>query len=198
LCFFSREKKISAWYKQAHLKEPFSLLPRAKISPLYLPQSHFNFKMKKLFLLAFLFVQLIISGQTSSSSLQVKHFNKDKSNLAIQGYDPVNYFLGSAKPGSSAYVYTYEGITYRFVSLKNKQLFEASPSKFEPMYGGWCAYAIGANGEKVEVDPETFKILNGKLYLFYDAYFNNTRSKWNKDEKNLNKKADEHWRRIFN
>ncbi|CAN5522902.1 hypothetical protein BH10BAC1_BH10BAC1_15570 [soil metagenome] len=56
---------------------------------------------------------------------------------------------------------------------------------------------MGATGEKVEVDPETFKIVNGKLYLFYNSYFNNTLSKWNKDEKNLNKTADVNWAKIY-
>ena len=51
-------------------------------------------------------------------------------------------------------------------------------------------------GEKVEVDPKTFKVVNGKLFLFYNAFFNNTLPKWNKDEKSLNKKADENWIKI--
>jgi hypothetical protein len=57
---------------------------------------------------------------------------------------------------------------------------------------------MGAKGEKVEVDPETFKIVNGKLFLFYNAYFNNTLKSWNKDEANLNRKADANWKKIIN
>jgi YHS domain-containing protein len=113
--------------------------------------------------------------------------------LAVQGYDVVDYFLGTAKEGKKDYSYTCKGIVYRFSSQKNLEVFKSAPSKFEPMYGGWCAYAMGATGEKVEVDPETFKIVNGKLYLFYNAYFNNTLLKWNKDEKNLNVKATTNW-----
>ena len=52
--------------------------------------------------------------------------------------------------------------------------------------------------EKVEIDPETFKVLDGKLYLFYNAYFNNTLPKWNKDETNLKAKADKNWKSITN
>ena len=139
---------------------------------------------------------MIAQNLTTEVNLRVKHFNSDKSGITIQGYDPVNYFLGNAKVGSSSYSYKYNGVTYRFVSEKNMELFKVSPSKFEPMYGGWCAYAMGATGEKVEVDPETFKVANGKLYLFYNAFFNNTLPKWNKDEKNLNRKADENWIKI--
>jgi hypothetical protein len=57
---------------------------------------------------------------------------------------------------------------------------------------------MGAKGENVEVDPETFKIVNGKLFLFYNAYFNNTLKSWNKDEANLNRKADANWKKIIN
>ena len=62
---------------------------------------------------------------------------------------------------------------------------------------GWCAYAMGAKGEKVEVDPETFKIVDGKLYLFYNKFFNNTLESWNKDEARLRSNADKNWSKII-
>jgi YHS domain-containing protein len=154
--------------------------------------------MKKLPIILALGLQQFIPAQTSATeiNLRVKHFNIDKTALAIQGYDPVNYFLGSAKMGSNKYIYKFNGINYHFVSEKNLELFKSSPAKFEPMYGGWCAYAMGASGEKVEIDPSTFKIVDGKLYLFYNAVFNNTLTKWNKDEKRLNTQANENWVKI--
>jgi YHS domain-containing protein len=153
--------------------------------------------MKKVNLLFFLLLQTLIFAQGPSNNSRSKSFNLDHTGLAIQGYDPVSYFAGSAKKGSPNFSLKHNGVIYRFISAKNLELFKATPSKYEPMYGGWCAYAMGATGEKVEVDPETFKILNGKLYLFYNAFFNNTLPKWNKDEKNLMKKADENWMIIF-
>ena len=63
--------------------------------------------------------------------------------------------------------------------------FASNPAKYEPQYGGWCAYAMGHDGSKVEVDPETFKIINGKLFLFYNRFFNNTLKTWNQDESKL-------------
>ena len=75
--------------------------------------------------------------------------------------------------------------------------FLKNPKNYEPQYGGWCAYAMGSNGEKVEVDPETYKILDGKLYVFYNAYFNNTLKSWNKDEAKLKKQADKNWQKII-
>ena len=55
-----------------------------------------------------------------------------------------------------------------------KEVFLKNPTNFEPEYGGWCAYAMGDSGEKVTINPETFKIINGKLYLFYNAFLTNT------------------------
>lgn len=123
-----------------------------------------------------------------------KQFNIDKTGLAIQGYDPVSYFTGN-KPleGKREIAIVYDGITYRFATAQNKEQFRANPARYEPQYGGWCAYAMGAKGEKVEVDPETFKIIEGKLFLFYNKLFNNTLKSWNKDETHLKTNADQSW-----
>jgi hypothetical protein len=56
---------------------------------------------------------------------------------------------------------------------------------------------MGNDGTKVEVDPETFKILNGKLYVFYNKFFTNTLKSWNKDEVRLHKNADDNWMKLF-
>ncbi len=86
---------------------------------------------------------------------------------------------------------------YYFSSASNRDLFKSQPDKYEPQYGGWCAYAMGSSGEKVEVDPETFRILEGKLYLFYNKFFNNTLNSWLKDEKKFKSQADANWFKIY-
>lgn len=114
--------------------------------------------------------------------------------VAIQGYDPVAYFKqGKAVEGKKEITHKHEGVTYYFSSASNKEQFVKDPSAYEPQYGGWCAYAMGATGEKVEIDPATFKVMDGKLYLFYNSLFNNTLPKWNKDEVSLKPKADKNW-----
>ncbi|HLO80159.1 MAG TPA: YHS domain-containing (seleno)protein [Chitinophagaceae bacterium] len=146
------------------------------------------------FLLLFIILQLSASAQPDKRK---KDFNLSASSLAIEGYDPVAYFTQSrAVKGNAANALVYEGVTYHFADAKNKEAFRAAPSRYEPQYGGWCAYAMGKNGEKVEVDPETFKILDGKLYLFYNKYFNNTLKSWNKDENGLRYKADQNWQKL--
>lgn len=135
-------------------------------------------------------------AQTADS--RRKEFNLEGSGLAIQGYDPVAYFTtGKAIEGKDDVTIMHEGVKYRFSSQHHKELFKADPAKYEPQYGGWCAYAMGASGDKVEIDPETFKIVDGKLYLFYNKYFNNTLKSWNKDESRLNTSADQNWQKIL-
>ncbi len=133
----------------------------------------------------------------AQTALRAKEFNLEKG-LAIQGYDPVAYFLqNKAIKGNKQFAVLAEGVTYYFSSAANKDQFVKDYKKYEPQYGGWCAYAMGATNEKVEIDPGTFKILNGKLYLFYHSWVNNTLNKWNKDEASLKAKADKNWMGIF-
>jgi YHS domain-containing protein len=121
-------------------------------------------------------------------------FNIDKNAVAVSGYDVVAYFNQSqAVKGDKQFAVNAEGLLYYFSKQANKELFLKDYKKYEPQYGGWCAYAMGASGEKVEIDPETFKIVNSKLYLFYHSWVNNTLTKWNKDETNLKAKADNNW-----
>jgi YHS domain-containing protein len=138
-------------------------------------------------------------GQTANNeiALRKKHFNVENPTLAIQGYDAVSYFSNKPLKGNSKYGYNYKGITYIFSSSKNLETFKLNPEKYEPAYGGWCAYAMGAKGEKVEIDAENYLLLNGKVYLFYKNIFSNTKDDWKKDEKNLNKKADLNWITIY-
>lgn len=131
-----------------------------------------------------------------SPELRKKQYNLETSGLAIQGYDPVAYFVRHAAiAGKKDITADYNGVTYRFATTEDKNTFLAAPDKYEPQYGGWCAYAMGAKGEKVSIDPETFKIIDGKLYLFYNSFFNNTLKDWNKDEPHLKTNADLSWKK---
>lgn len=151
--------------------------------------------MKQLSLI--LIVLFSLSGFSQKENKRLSQFNLEK-NSAIQGYDPVAYFKqAKAIKGKKEIKVTHEGVVYFFSSVANKDLFVKSPTKFEPQYGGWCAYAMGNANEKVAINPETFKIVNGKLYLFYNAYFNNTLKSWNKEESVLMTKADANWIKIL-
>lgn len=139
---------------------------------------------------------LSISAQTSANQRK-KQFNIENG-IAIQGYDPVAYFKsGKAVKGSKTFAVNADGIIYYCSSAANKALLLKNYKAYEPQYGGWCAYAMGAKGLKVNVNPETFKIVDGKLYLFYNAYFNNTLDSWNQAEDQLKKAADLNWQKFI-
>ncbi len=151
--------------------------------------------MKKFSLLLFILVSFNLLAQDAvNPALRQKHFLVEKG-VAISGYDPVSYFSG--KPQKGKISYNQAGITYKFASAANLETFKKNPAKYEPAYGGWCAYAMGAKGEKVEVDPENYKIVNGSLNLFYKSFFSNTLDEWNKDETKLKKQADANWSKLY-
>jgi len=153
--------------------------------------------MKKILTYSILFLGLVLCSFSQNDQLRKLNFNIDKQGIAIKGYDPVSYIdKGKAMEGNSKWSFNYKGIVYYFSSERNRDLFKGNPIKYEPEYGGWCAYAMGNTGEKVEIDPKTFKIINGKTYLFYNFYFTNTLKSWNKDEAGLKTKADANWKKI--
>ena len=145
-----------------------------------------------------LFLSANSFAQADVIAFRQEQFNLSKNKVALEGYDAVAYFTESkAKKGKAEFAVYDQGITYYFNSVANKELFKKNPAQYEPQYGGWCAYAMGNDGTKVEVDPETFKILNGKLYVFYNKFFTNTLKSWNKDEVRLHKNADDNWMKLF-
>jgi peroxiredoxin Q/BCP len=131
-----------------------------------------------------------------TANAAVKDYNVPADKLALSGYDPVPYFTqNKAVKGSPELGSTYRGVTYRFASEENRALFAENPEKHLPTYGGWCATAM-AKGKKVEIDPENFKVSNGRLFLFYNGIFANARNDWDKDEAVQMKKADANWKRL--
>jgi YHS domain-containing protein len=153
--------------------------------------------MKSLFLvLGSLLLCTVLYAQHPEAQSRQKNFNTSSKNLALEGYDPVSYFTGKAQKGNAKYQHTWEGITYFFASQGNLDSFLKNPEKYEPAYGGWCAYAMGAKGEKVSVSPTNYKITEGRLFLFYKNAFYNTLSDWNKDERQLTRKADQYWAKV--
>ncbi len=146
------------------------------------------------------FTSSALAQATMQATREVSKWNLKKSNkLAIQGYDPVAYFPeGGGKPtkGSDSITADYEGATYRFATTAHRDAFLADPSKYEPAHGGWCSWAI-KDGEKVDIDPNNFIVQDGRLFLFYDGVWGNTRSKWVKmDHAEQAAKADAQWKKL--
>ena len=114
----------------------------------------------------------------------------DKDKVANGGYDLVAYFTDNAAvKGSKEFTHELNGVKYQFASADHKTLFQINPDKYLPVCDGYCAWGVAEKGKKVPVNPETFKIVNGKLHLFFNGKFNggpfNTLPEWNKNEQAL-------------
>ncbi len=121
----------------------------------------------------------------------------DKKGIAIGGYDLVAYFeSGKAIKGNQQIKAQLNNVAYYFSSEATKKLFEASPEKYLPQYEGYCALAV-SYGKKISIDPNTFKVANGKLYLFFNGSTSrgkiNSLETWNNNEDRLIKKAEQLW-----
>src|SRR5690242_1662987 len=91
----------------------------------------------------------------SEDAARRRNFNTDN-DLALKGFDPISYFKGSPVKGNMKIGHDYKGITYYFANEDNREEFKKSPAKYEPAYGGWCAYTVASTGERVKVNPTTF------------------------------------------
>jgi hypothetical protein len=112
--------------------------------------------------LVFSMVHAGVPGSTSA-------LNVDEHGVALRGYDPVAYFL-SGKPtrGVETISASYGGARYLFATEADKKRFVKNPQKYIPQFGGFCSVGT-ANGQKVDTDPMTGEVVNGKLYLNYNA-----------------------------
>lgn len=128
----------------------------------------------------------------TTTSLQAQDINERKG-IALEGYDLVSYFEGNAEKGDKTHAASYMGVTYHFTTAEHLATFKNDPERYLPEYGGYCAYAIAVTGDKVSVNPKTYEIRDDKLYLFYNAWGNNTLKKWLKDPENLRQQADANW-----
>ena len=125
------------------------------------------------------------------SSLVAKTLvNVDRNGIGINGYDPVAYFTDAkAVKGNPAISSSTDGVIYYFDSPEHKASFDANPAKYEPQFGGYCAYGLSRNS-LVEIDPTAFQIVNGRLLLQYSK---GILEKFNKDAVANLQKADQNW-----
>ena len=112
--------------------------------------------------------------------------------VGVQGYDLVSYHVGAPVKGDGGIVSVHDGVTYVFSSAENKKTFEASPAKYLPAYGGYCAYGV-SKGKKFIGDPNVWKVVDGKLYLNLNK---KVQGIWEKDVPGNITEADGKWTSI--
>ena len=137
------------------------------------------------------FAALLLAGTAALAAPPVNTlkagFFGGRSDTAILGYDPVAYFTdGKPAKGQDAYATDWMGATWKFASKAHLDLFKAAPEKYAPQYGGYCAYGVSQD-HLVSIEPDKFKVLDGKLYLNYDA---DVQATWLKDPAGYIRQAD--------
>lgn len=136
-----------------------------------------------------------------ANSVNAQNVNTDENKLANKGYDVVNYFTtNTAQKGSIEFSTTNNSATYYFVNAENLKTFKANPSKYLPQFDGYCSFAVAKMNKKVPVNPETFRIDDGKLYLFYNDFFEgkpfNTIVPWLNNEATMQEMAETNWKTL--
>jgi hypothetical protein len=116
--------------------------------------------------------------------------NKDAQGLAIRGYDAVAYaIVGAALKGSPRIQYRYNDATWQFASVEHRDRFARGPQNYAPQFGGYCAWAV-SRGYTADADPESWKIVDGKLYLLYSK---SVQRRWEQDIPGNIARAQANW-----
>jgi YHS domain-containing protein len=140
--------------------------------------------MKRFLVAVVLFTAL--SGIAAAKELH----NLTRDGVAIQGYDPVAFFTDNRPvKGSAQFQSQYDGAKYYFASAEHKAAFDKEPGKYEPQFGGYCAYGA-SQGHPAPVKIEAWQIVNGRLLMQYDL---DIKDKFNKDQQGNLRKADQNW-----
>lgn len=135
---------------------------------------------------------LALSAPTTAEDLVNTGYFGD---VAIKGYDPVAYFTeNKALEGSPQYSYRWLGANWQFASAENRELFIREPTRYAPQYGGYCADGVSFGTVTTNIDPQAWRIIEGKLFLSYDP------GAAEGFEKNPNKLVDskKHWSEVEN
>lgn len=121
--------------------------------------------------------------------------NAEKSGVGLKGYDPVSYFVSSAPvEGDPTITAVHDSTLYAFANETNRDAFVVDPERYLPAYGGFCALAMSF-GKKVDIDPNAWKIVDGKLYVQANS---RAAELWQKDISGNISKADGTWPAVMN
>jgi len=145
--------------------------------------------------LTFAVATLFAVGSFAGTASAKDEIYTDWAGHAIKGYDPVAYFTeGKPVEGKSEFETEWKGATWRFASASNRDLFVSAPDKYAPQYGGYCAYAV-AQGTTAKIEPDAWKIVDGKLYLNFDQRI---KERWEANQADFIVAADQNWPGVLN
>jgi YHS domain-containing protein len=125
--------------------------------------------------------------------LTVAHAASAEPRTAIRGYDPVAYFtMGQPLKGEPSISHVWDGTRYLFASTKHRDMFMADPDRYAPQFAGFCTAGL-SKGHKVEADPESWTISDGRLFVFFS---DRGRAQFVKDPDGTKSKAEANWRQV--
>jgi hypothetical protein len=120
----------------------------------------------------------------------VEPMNKNRDAVALKGYDPVAYFtLSKPVKGLAQYSHDRMGARWWFMNSENRDMFAADPQRYAPQFGGYCSWAVSQN-YTADIDPDAWKIVDGKLYLNYNQ---SIQKKWEQDLTKRIEDANRNW-----
>ena len=110
--------------------------------------------------------------------------------VMLQGADVVAYFTaGGYRPGIAEYQSQFEDVSFWFANAEHKALFDQSPERYLPQFGGYCANGI-AYGIPWGGDADTWQLIAGKLYIFGGQ---GSKDAWELDERTNLARAERYW-----
>jgi len=143
-------------------------------------------KISKKFLIVLSSVLMLMSFNVAADAVT-------NSTVGAGGYDLVSYQTGKKPlPGNGNYLSQVDGVNYIFSNKENLEVFNESPEKYLPQYGGYCAFGASV-GKKFIGDPNVYQVVNEKLYFNLD---NGIKTVWVKDIPGNIKKANKNWKEI--
>ena len=131
-----------------------------------------------------------VPASTPAFAAPAPEVNVETDGLAARGYDVTAYFTDAkAVRGSISHQLQYKGATWRFASAEAQARFEADTTSFPPQFGGYCAWAV-SQGYVAPGDPKQWKIVDGKLYLNFNA---RAKELWEADQAEAIKRGHANW-----
>jgi hypothetical protein len=113
--------------------------------------------------------------------------------LAIDGFDPVAYFVDAApEVGRAEFELRAEGAIWRFCNTGNRAAFAANPEIYAPRFGGHDPVAL-SRGVATSGNPRLWLIAGDRLYLFYS---DEARDAFAADSDNAIAAAERNWPQV--
>jgi len=138
-------------------------------------------------------IPLLTFAAVASDLLAGQVVNVDENGVALQGYDPVAYFIdGRPVKGAQELAASYNGTTCDFASAEDKAQFEREPGKYSACFGGFCAFAV-SRGTTAPTSVDAFQIIDRHLVLQKNK---DILKRCQEDPKGNFEKAEANWRQI--